>query len=714
MNYVFRINGEGAVTREQIGELKRRCSDWNTESKSYFENRSTLDQRRRNIWDGQSDDGRHWDEIQGNDPKGIFNGAADSRMRMADDIIRSKMNILAGALSLANVNFTGTGDRAIQMRENLWTLWKWMRNNMESQWVSAWMQLILWYLADSPAVAMMQVEWRRDTWLGKRKVTLEEIGATWLAREVSRAPDQMQAMQAEQDVTGKMAMIQLGADPRQGEAIPDTEQARGEAEAVLIEMTGADEAEAKRKLKAILKDGSAEVVAEMVANEGIKLSPLRYGQDFVVADDCRDFRDYGMWFAARWMTLEEINAQEDWDPEFKTALENQGGNEVLDNGIHATNVQDTLYRQVVYAYVVGLDKKGRKGKYYCIFGQTDELTAFGWKLVEGANGKWPAVLFRREFDGMLVLDSRGVTEIVSADEGLAKCMMDGAANNAMIGNLPPVISKGHSLRNQLISPLKNINMGSNDSYSFMQPPAYPASTKLVYDTLERKVKDYFGVRYKEADPTKVSITEQTEVTLFLESVSEVIRRMIEVCQEQASDAYLARVTDDAGAPARLRMADIEGQFLVSVTMDPSNLDPEKLAEKGQVISQLLPTIDKAGVIDTTPIAKELVMNMFPGIGGKLVKKEAVAMQDEMQDEAKNYALIRSGVMPVMNTQGLWNYQARLQMYEQMRSQNPAVFADMAPDKAMMLSKWLEALEQQATQYGANKEIGRSGVEGVQG
>jgi hypothetical protein len=709
MNYVFRINGEGAVTSEQIGELKRRCSDWNTGSSRYFANRATLDRSRRNVWDGQSDDGRHWDEIQKTDPKGVFNGASDARMRMADDIIRAKANILIGALSLANVNFTGTGDRAMQMRDNLATVWRWMRDNMESSWVGAWMQLILWYLSDSPAVAMMRVEWRKETWLGKRTVSFDDIAQTWMTREMSRVQgNEMMSLEAEQMVSGKIALLQLGEDNE------ETDAARAEAQALLIEMTGADEQEARRKLKKILKDGQAEVVAEMVADEGIRLIPQRYGQDFVIASDCRDFKDFGMWFSSRWMTLEEIDAQQDWDQEFKDALKEQGGQDVMDNGIHATDVAETFYRQVVYAYVVGLDSKGRKGKYCCVFGQSDQVTAFGWELVEGANGKWPAVLFRREFDGMLVLDSRGITEIVSADEGLAKCMMDGAANNAMIGNLPPVKSKGHSLRNQLISPLKNINMGMNDDYAFMQPPEYPSSTKLVYDTLQRKVKDYFGVRYKDADATKVAVTEQAEVTLFLESVSEVIRRMIEVCQESGSDGYLARVTDDAGAPARMKLADIEGQFLVQVTMDPSNLDPSKLAEKGQVISQLLPSIDKAGVIDTTPIAKELAMNMFPGIGRQLVKKEAVAMQDELQDEAKNYALIRSGVMPTMNTAGLWNYQARLGMYEQMRNQNPDVFSDMAPDKAMMLDKWLEAMEQQATQFGKNKEIGRSGVEGVQG
>lgn len=709
MNYVFRINGEGAVTSEQIGELKRRCTEWNEDAPVYFENRSDLDDMRRNVWEGQSGDGRHWDRIQKNKPRGIFNGAADSRMRMADDIIKSKANILIGALTLANINFTGTGDRSIQMRDNLSTLFNWMRDNMESSWIAAWMQLIVWYLADSPAVAMMKVEWRKDAWLGKRKVTMEELAQAWLQREVSRVQGNPQfEVEAEQSVTGKVALLQLGEDNE------ETQQAMFEATALLAQMTGADAAEARRKIKRIFKDGQADVVAEMVANEGVKLTPQRYGQDFVVADDCRDFRDFGMWFSSRWMTLEEIDSQEGWDEDFKEAVKAQGGMEIMDNGIHAKNSTDTTYRQVVYAYVVGLDSKGRKGKYVCVFGQRDDLTAEGWKLVEGASGRWPGVLFRREFDGMMVLDSRGVTEIISADEGLSKCMMDGAANNAMIGNLPPVKNKGHSLRNQLISPLKHITMGVNEDTSFMQPPQYPASTKMVLDKLESKVNNYFGVRYKDADPTKVATTEQAEVSLFLSSASEVIRRMVEVCQESASDEYLARVTDDGGAPARMRMADIEGQFLVSVTMDPSNMDPKKLAEKGQVISQLLPSIDKAGVIDTSPIARELVTNMFPGIGGKLVKKEAAAMQDELQDEAKNYNLIRSGVMPVMNTQGLWNYQARLDMYERMRADNEQVFSDMAPDKALMLGKWLEALEQQATQYGANREIGRSGVEGVRG
>ena len=149
-------------------------------------------------------------------------------------------------------------------------------------------------------------------------------------------------------------------------------------------------------------------------------------------------------------------------------------------------------------------------------------------------------------------------------------------------------------------------------------------------------------------------------------------------------------------------------------MDASNMDPERLAEKGQTAAALLQGLDRKGIIDTSPVVAEIMTNMFPALGSKIVRKEAVAMGEELEDEAKNLGMIRNGVMPQMDTRGLWNYEARLGMYQRMQQENPAVFQDMAPDKAEMLQRWIMALQQQVTQYGENKQIGRTGVEGVQG
>jgi hypothetical protein len=86
-----------------------------------------------------------------------------------------------------------------------------------------------------------------------------------------------------------------------------------------------------------------------------------------------------------------------------------------------------------------------------------------------------------------------------------------------------------------------------------------------------------------------------------------------------------------------------------------------------------------------------------------------AESDELLDEARNLTLIRAGVMPQLNTEGTWNYQLRFDWYTNQMTENPAIFDDMGPDKRQLLMKWLGGLQQQATQFGKNVEIGRTGI-----
>jgi hypothetical protein len=69
-------------------------------------------------------------------------------------------------------------------------------------------------------------------------------------------------------------------------------------------------------------------------------------------------------------------------------------------------------------------------------------------------------------------------------------------------------------------------------------------------------------------------------------------------------------------------------------------------------------------------------------------------------------------MPAMNTEGAWNYEARVQYYNDLVTNNPQVFDDLAPDKKAAIEQWITALKQQAEQYGENVPIGRTGAAGV--
>ena len=69
-------------------------------------------------------------------------------------------------------------------------------------------------------------------------------------------------------------------------------------------------------------------------------------------------------------------------------------------------------------------------------------------------------------------------------------------------------------------------------------------------------------------------------------------------------------------------------------------------------------------------------------------------------------------MPQMDTEGKWNYAARLEWHQRMQQENPDAIAEMSPASQDIYQRWIQALQQMDTQFGENAEIGKTGVRGV--
>ena len=103
--------------------------------------------------------------------------------------------------------------------------------------------------------------------------------------------------------------------------------------------------------------------------------------------------------------------------------------------------------------------------------------------------------------------------------------------------------------------------------------------------------------------------------------------------------------------------------------------------------------------------------LFPEVRSALKSPEQMTAND-VEEEKRNFVLIKAGIMPRMDTEGKWNYAARLEFYQQMMKETPDVVEDMSPRSQEMLQQWMSALQQQQTQFGENAQIGRTGVESV--
>lgn len=698
------LSGSPTVSEEELGRIRSEAERWNAKSSEFFGDRMEWGEKRFCKWGNQSADGRHWDNQDAGIRAEPFSGASDQRLRWSDGVVIHKLSLLCVALNMAKVSVKAAGpDRDRGRRISL--VLRAMVQGMGSRWLRSWIELLQYYLADSPGVALMGLEWVREEFLDARVLSVEEVEAAFVVRAQGMAEaagvefSEAEVIEARRDFTRLM----------NGE---DDEPLL----ALLMEGGGYDMArgEARRALKDLRSEGETEIEVVRRGYEGPVLTPGRLGDDFLVPTGAQDFEDVAVWFVSEWVTGEELTERvesEGWDRKWVEGVLSDGGRAVIQDSwgvAEAKGFREGMH-QVVWAYHRGASGKGVTGRYEVVFGN-GEGTAFGRRLISGTRGKWPAVFFQRERLNSLMLDSRGVVEIIAPSEGMGKKLRDTAADNGVIGGLPPTLQKGRSLKNKFIKPLMKIAMRVNEDFQFMRPPEYPATANKVLEQIWEDVDWYFGVNRGKDD--RQGVLTKLEVQWFLCQAWDVFNRLIALAQDNASDLWLSEVLNESGVSEGLTRADVIGAARVMLSLDVDDMDPELVIKKVEAVGQTLMMMDTSKILDTGPVVAHGMSVLFPDLAEESIRTVEAADRNEIEEEKRNLLLIRAGVMPEVNAEGGWNYEQRLSFYEALMQENPAVFDDLPEDKRMVLERWMQVLAHQAEQFGANRRIGRTGADGV--
>jgi len=199
---------------------------------------------------------------------------------------------------------------------------------------------------------------------------------------------------------------------------------------------------------------------------------------------------------------------------------------------------------------------------------------------------------------------------------------------------------------------------------------------------------------------------------FLQQWRDFLILLLEVAQDNASDDFVIRATETKDVRG-VKAQDVSGRFTINLKLDPTNLDNAKLIEKVQAAANVLQAIDRKGVVDTAPFVSHFFTMLFPEMAGTALKSPDQLAADDVAEEEQNFLKLKAGIMPAMDTEGRWNYQARLEWHQRMQQENPDAIAEMSPASQELYQRWLAALQQMVTQYGENAEIGRTGVRGVE-
>jgi hypothetical protein len=308
------------------------------------------------------------------------------------------------------------------------------------------------------------------------------------------------------------------------------------------------------------------------------------------------------------------------------------------------------------------------------------------------------VFHRREYIDKWALNSRSVAEIEGPGQFGIKLLRDVAVDNANIGGLPPFVTFGHSNKGSIdLGPLAHLPLRQGGDARFMQPPAFPAAARQVSEDMRTDRNRYWGRASEEVDPTLSAMQREADIAAFMDRVHDELQLILDLALTSMTQEEITRILDEAG---------------VKLSTAPADLDVESVIKRCEALGGVMMAMDADKTIDTSRFVEYGVRALFPQLAGDGLRPQQEGLQKELDDESKNYHKLRAGEMPAMNTEGAWNYEARVQYYNDLQTNNPDVFADLAMDKRVKLLDWITALKQQAQQYGENVTIGRTGAAGV--
>lgn len=720
---MFRLSGDGmaggTVTPELMAALKSRVELMESDFSGVTA--GDYDAVRLCEWDGQNRDGLlHDDGINEAFP---FEGAPDFRVRLADGIINEEALMYLLAAMRAQIYVIGPGS-GVQRGKKLQALAEWMKSSLwGKKYARAVLELAQYVLGDSPAVGMMKVTWRNV-----KRIRVMEI-STPEAVELFTAGFMEQFLLANPDAVREEAAI--AANAAQTEFAGELSAAGDDMDEDLASrLVDALPYLSQRRAKRVVRDlrlyGKAKFPRPMTVFEGPDLEAARFFTDFVFEGYATSFDDLDCWFEPVWLTeagARQLALEEGWSQAFQDALfgtetnHADGGNmkgkaTLLVAGQTEAPEQHKEHFQVIRAWVQLTNDDGVVGRYWLTFRKDIPEAATPLRSMDYPHGQWPAVFFEREVLNKALLAGRGITELVSGEQGILKLLVDGFGANAVLNNTPAILSSGTKNSGQnYIEPLYEIQLRTGGKFEFMDGPKAPVQVPEMIKWLERNVDAQHGRPNADVPQTRTDMIRQARVIWFLIQLGDVWRQALALCQEYMTPELLEAVTGRDGAAIIKDKKEIEGPFTLSLHFNPEDLDIDKLKAKAAMIKDVLVPLSP-GTISTSEVVAHVVNALFPQL--ELVKAGDQAQSDEIADEENQYIRILAGLEDKRPTDGSIAYGTRLQWLQGQLERNMAQVQALPAEAKLRLEDRLAFLGAQDEQFGTNAQIGREGAERIAG
>lgn len=711
---VDQVAGDGGTTATTPAELKEFLGELtalNQEAESGAWSRRTVnDDTRFCRWSGQSEDGRKHKKDLGHEAH-PFEGATDSRCRLADGVVNLKSAILTAAATRAHLRVEGMEITDEGKAGKVKTLLKWViSNQLGRTWWREVKKLTQYMLGDSPAVGILGIWWNREEGLRARIVKPEEI-VTALSEAFGIDPESATA-----------EILAAVLDPER----------EAEAARLLQTLVVGMEAKRARTILAEWRAGRAAEFPEPYVRINVpKVLALRLFVDIFIPSNTGAIEEARVVFHREALSKVQLLARRRTHGYSQTWLKKVLGTEgqtslqgktflpteaqfASVNGVtqpvslDAAEPLKGLY-EVITAYWPAIRDDGIPGIYRMAFsGGVKDETGTDKELMEYDHGRLPFIDFTREVLTSRLMDSRGIPEVLVTDQSFVKLLDDVYGDHAQL-TFPPILTKGKQDRKLLIGPLVQLRQARDGDISWMRLPDLPLTTDVERKTRLARVAEYFGIPHEAVSQILVDVLNQDLVDGFLWAMGDALQMMVQLCQQYLNPQQLQRIVGGQGLGLGQTLEEIQGKFDVALNFDVRTLDPQYVLKLAEAMANWVLPADTSQTIQRDRYVALIAGAINPQLAEAITRPVAEANQAEVSDEQLAFTKIAAGVEPALLDRGQ-NFRLRLETENQI-GQNPEAVGKLSPISLEMLKRRVTHFEFMLTQE-KNAQIGRTGVQPV--
>jgi hypothetical protein len=737
------------ATISQTPDMERIQKDYEAAGGSYYA--ATLpgwiDQKRYTRWAGQSRDGRKHREAIGAEPH-PHEGAADTRVPMADAIIDDLVDIMMEATSRAQLDVTPIDaddiERAANARKVLKKYIDRMNPDLDTELEFAAQQGV-----HGGAVAV------QVTWETRVEMVMEEIDLQAIQAQAGMAFEQRAQQGGAQDDYSMVEQLFLALQQENEEeaaALLQAEAAQFAQKFVSHRNPNVNWApmedyqlghrRAMVAVRELLDKGQTAIpVPEVICNQPLVIM-REFGVDLFVNGAITDIQRCPCFHVVEWLSVEDVKQNQvayGWDKTWvDKAIATAGSRTVWARPNETMREQESLntsetwsatvydasdeYVEVVTTFKRYVSEEGvaqiwqttwcphagNDGSGNYVYGKHDVL--------DYRHGRYPIVAYRRERKKRCLSTSRGVSEIAATWQDAIKSQMDMLRDRADKELNPPLkVRKKYSLAYGLGPSVQLPTKSVNDTDYMSPPTGNPGLAINLIELITAMSDNYFGLISEAVPPPKWQTRQGRQAGKWLQFVGDVYSQVFALIQQFADDADLQRLS--AGETQFPRtMREIKGQYDWTLHFNVGDLDIDYALKKLEAIIKTALPIDRGGKVDTDALVGMIINAIDPTYSAALLRDSSEAQDKIFQETMNAFMEMFQGNEPKLLELDP-AAQMRLQAAQQIVQNNPkyqsalgmAEGGQVDPVFQELVQRWTQSAEQSVAQQN-NAHTGRVGAE----